>query len=156
MLTGLNLRVSSGSVVAVMGPSGSGKSTLLHLLGGLLVPDQGEVLLAGQTLSRLREDKRDVLRLHQVGFVFHIHQVSGGQQQRAAIARALVHSPALLLADEPTGSLDEDNAQQVLSLLFDRSRASGAAVVLVTHSREVARACDEVYALAHGSLTSAS
>jgi putative ABC transport system ATP-binding protein len=72
----------------------------------------------------------------------HPAQVSGGQAQRAAVGRALIHRPAVVLADEPTGSLDAANADKVLRLLLAAARSRGAAVVLVTHDREVAAHAD--------------
>ncbi|MDO8899809.1 MAG: ABC transporter ATP-binding protein [Phenylobacterium sp.] len=74
-------------------------------------------------------------------------QVSGGEMQRIALARALVHSPALVLADEPTGNLDPQTAETILTLLCDRVRASGAAAVIVTHSERAAAAADRVLTL---------
>lgn len=82
----------------------------------------------------------------------YVTQVSGGQQQRAAIARALVHRPSILLADEPTGSLDEVAADDVLGQLLGIGPAYGAAVVLVTHSPTVAKRCARVFTLRHGTL----
>jgi len=73
--------------------------------------------------------------------------LSGGEAQRAAIARALVHEPALVLADEPTGNLDAENAAEVLSLLREQVKQRGAACVLVTHSAAAARSADRVYEL---------
>jgi putative ABC transport system ATP-binding protein len=72
----------------------------------------------------------------------HPAQVSGGQAQRAAVGRALIHRPAVVLADEPTGSLDAANADKVLRLLLAAARGRGAAVVLVTHDPEVAAHAD--------------
>lgn len=74
-------------------------------------------------------------------------RLSGGEQQRVAVARALAHDPKLVLADEPTGALDGDTGQAVLTLLFDLARRQGRTVILVTHSAEVARAADRVVAL---------
>lgn len=71
-------------------------------------------------------------------------QVSGGQAQRAAVARALIHQPAVILADEPTGALDSANGAKVLQLLLDAARDRGCAVVLVTHDADVAARADRV------------
>jgi putative ABC transport system ATP-binding protein len=79
--------------------------------------------------------------------------LSGGEMQRAAIARALVHRPRLLLADEPTGNLDEGNARAVLGCLADEVRKAGAAALMVTHSRVAAASADRVLRLEHGRLS---
>ena len=79
--------------------------------------------------------------------------LSGGEQQRAAIARALVHRPALLLADEPTGNLDEDTAAHIIELLTRLARQQGTTMLLVTHSQSVARSADRVLRLSHGKVT---
>jgi putative ABC transport system ATP-binding protein len=76
--------------------------------------------------------------------------LSGGEQQRAAIARALAHQPALLLADEPTGNLDEDTGDRVIELLTGLARRQGTTLLLVTHSSRVAQAADRVLRLSHG------
>lgn len=76
--------------------------------------------------------------------------LSGGEQQRAAIARALAHRPALLLADEPTGNLDEDTGDRIIELLTGLARQQGTTMLLVTHSIRVARAADRVLRLSHG------
>jgi len=76
--------------------------------------------------------------------------LSGGEQQRAAIARALVHEPAVLLADEPTGNLDEDTGRLIIDLLTDLARQQGTTLLLVTHSMQVAQAADRVLRLSHG------
>ena len=76
--------------------------------------------------------------------------LSGGEQQRAAIARALAHQPAVLLADEPTGNLDEDTGSLIIELLTDLARQQGTTLLLVTHSMQVAQATDRVLRLSHG------
>jgi putative ABC transport system ATP-binding protein len=79
-------------------------------------------------------------------------ELSGGELQRVAIARALVGEPKLVLADEPTGNLDQENARAVLALLKDQVKAHGAAGILVTHSEAAAAACDRRYRLTAGGL----
>jgi putative ABC transport system ATP-binding protein len=79
-------------------------------------------------------------------------ELSGGELQRAAIARALVGDPKLVLADEPTGNLDPENARHVLSLLKDRVKKKGAAAILATHSETAAAQCDRAYRLSSGGL----
>lgn len=186
VLRGVDLAVTAGEVVALMGPSGSGKSTLLHLLAGLLRPTAGQVELLGHRIDDLPERERSRMRLTHLGFVFQfgdlvpeltvvenvelplrvlgtrrsaarrralelldllgvadladrrLHEVSGGQAQRAAVARALVHSPAAILADEPTGALDTVTGEKVLEALVGAAGQTGAAVVLVTHELAVA------------------
>ncbi len=82
--------------------------------------------------------------------------LSGGEQQRAAIARALAHRPALLLADEPTGNLDEDTGARIIDLLTGLARRQGTTLLLVTHSTAVAQAADRVLRLSHGQVTDAA
>lgn len=199
VLRGVDFEVRAGEVVSVMGPSGSGKSTLLHLLAGLLVPDAGEVHLAGERIDRLSERRRAALRLRRMGFVFQfgdlvpelslrenvelplrvtgtrsgparrratetleklrvadlaarrVSEVSGGQAQRAAVARALVHRPAVLLADEPTGSLDTVTGELVLEALLETAREQQTAVVIVTHELSVAAWAQRTVLLRDGS-----
>ena len=196
MLDDVSLQVDAAEVVAVLGRSGSGKSTLLHLLGGLDAPDAGQIVLAGQDITKQRPRALARARLRHIGFVFqsfHLieelsgeenvllparlpgalrggeqrarrliaelglteiagrrpHELSGGEQQRLAIARALVNDPELVLADEPTGNLDQDNGAIVLELL--RGLADRA-VVIVTHEPEAAAIADRVLHLNEGRL----
>ena len=200
VLDGVDLDVSRGELVALVGRSGSGKSTLLHLLGGLDRADSGSVVVAGTALERLNEAGLTAVRREHVGFVFQAFHLlpeltglenvllparlsgdgvvaasrvqallerlelanvadnlpgslSGGEQQRFAIARALVNQPSLVLADEPTGNLDAESAAAVIRLL--RSIADdGRAVVLVTHDGDAAASvADRVLGLREGRLT---
>lgn len=203
-LRGIDLTVSKGEVLAVMGPSGSGKSTLIHCLAGVLTPDSGSVVLDGTDLGSLSADKRARLRLTRVGFVFQFGQLlpdltatdnvalpllmggasrkqasatagewlerldmadqahkvpgdmSGGQAQRVAIARALATRPAVLFADEPTGSLDSVNAENVLTAMLDAVREAGTTVVLITHDARTAAYADREVIVRDGRLSAAT
>jgi ABC-type lipoprotein export system ATPase subunit len=188
VLGGVSLEINAGEMVALWGSSGSGKSTLLHLLGGLDVPDSGELTVCGRD-PRLEADRLELRRNH-VGFVFQLHNlvadltveenlqvpalannrpaaettarvrelatavglahrldhriqdISGGERQRTAICRALMNRPRLVLADEPTGSLDEATGDTVFALLRALVREQGITVVLATHERRFAEQCD--------------
>jgi len=178
-----------GVVTALTGPSGRGKSTLLYLLGLMLHPSSGQILIDGSDASSLSDARRARVRAERFGFVFQdaaldatrtvmdnvtettlyrggsrragrvratgllerfgvdvpAHrkpgQVSGGQAQRIALCRALLNDPEILLADEPTGNLDPTTSAVVVDALREHA-ARGAAVIVVTHSPEVAAACD--------------
>jgi ABC-type lipoprotein export system ATPase subunit len=80
-------------------------------------------------------------------------ELSGGEQQRVAIARALANDPALILADEPTGNLDDDNARNIAELLSSTCRERGKTLILVTHDRQMVRPADRVFDMRDGSLT---
>jgi putative ABC transport system ATP-binding protein len=181
VLQGLNLDVDAGEFIAFMGPSGSGKTTLLNLLGGLDVPSEGSVTVAGDELTRMSTRKLTAWRARHVGFVFQMYnlipvltafqnvelpllltglsraerrrhvetalavvglgdrihhyprQLSGGQEQRVGIARAIVADPTFLLCDEPTGDLDRKSADEVLDLIDRLVREYGKTVLMVTH-----------------------
>ena len=204
ILDGLDLELTAGEYVAIIGESGAGKSTLLNLVAGLDRADAGRISIGGEDITVLDEDARTRLRRAKVGFVFqafHIlphltvaqnvelplvllgvepgerrrrtmqllaavglgdraesppRELSGGELQRVAVARALVHRPALVLADEPTGNLDPDTADTVLRLLAGTIKAEGAAGILVTHSIHAAATADRVLRLDHGRLRAAS
>lgn len=79
-------------------------------------------------------------------------ELSGGEQQRVSMARALMNNPSIILADEPTGNLDEKNTESILQLLFELRETEGVSVVLITHENDIARRCDIVYSLHHGVL----
>jgi len=196
ILRDIDLSVTRGEAVAVVGASGSGKSTLLAILAGLDQPSSGAVVLDGSELGVLDEDARAELRGRTVGFVFQSFQLlpaltalenvmlpleiagapgaeaaaraalvrvglaerlqhypkhlSGGEQQRVALARAFVVQPKLLLADEPTGSLDADSGAGVIELIFDMNREAGTTLVLVTHDESLAQRCTRIVRLAAG------
>jgi putative ABC transport system ATP-binding protein len=197
-LRGMDLSVDAGEVLAVMGPSGSGKSTLLHCLGGILLPDSGEVTFDGRRVDLMPDRERSQLRRTELGFVFQFGQLvpelpvlenvalplllggrrrraavaaawewlprlgldglgqrlpgelSGGQGQRVAIARALIAGPRLVLADEPTGSLDSVAADDVMELLVTTAKAEGVGVVVVTHEPRVAAYADRQVTMRDG------
>ena len=180
---------AAGSITAMTGPSGRGKSTLLYLLGLMLRPSSGQILIGGLDTGGLRDASRARLRADRFGFVFqdaaldatrtvldnitetalyrresrryaerHARellerfgvdlpasrkpgQVSGGQAQRIALCRALLNAPQILLADEPTGNLDPATSDLVVGALREHAHA-GNAVIVVTHSPDVAAASD--------------
>lgn len=200
ILNGVDLNVSQGEIISIVGSSGSGKSTLLHILGGLDRPDKGEVSWNNISIYSHSSNKLADLRNKNVGFVFQFHhllpeftavenvmmpaliskmkldkaegrasellakfglegrlhhrpsELSGGEQQRVSMARALMNNPSIILADEPTGNLDGNNTESILSLLFDLRKTEEVSIVLITHEKEIASRCDTVYSLNHGVL----
>jgi cell division transport system ATP-binding protein len=179
-LSGVNLTIARGELVAITGRSGAGKSTLLKLIAGIERPSQGEVNVNGQNIGRLRESGLSALRRN-LGLVFQDHKIlysrsvgenvalpleiagtpraeaakrvraaldkvglldreraapvtlSGGEQQRLCIARAIVHRPAILIADEPTGGLDAEYASAI-GELFRSFHQVGVTIVVSTHN----------------------
>ncbi|MXN65162.1 ATP-binding cassette domain-containing protein [Stappia sp. GBMRC 2046] len=198
ILKGIDLEIEKGCSVGLVGPSGSGKSTLLMVMAGLERADEGEVIAAGETLTKLDEDQLARFRGRNVGIIFQsFHlvpnmtalenvavplelagdpqafdkahaeleavglgerlshypaQLSGGEQQRVAIARALVVEPQILIADEPTGNLDETTGEQIVELMFEASEKRGTTLVLVTHDLTLARRCDRVIRVRSGEI----
>ena len=196
ILREIDLEVTPGEAVAIVGASGSGKSTLLAILAGLDTPSIGSVHLDGEDLFALDEDARAGLRGRAVGFVFQSFQLlpalsalenvmlplelagrpdahsaaremlervglaerlghypkhlSGGEQQRVALARAFVVKPALLMADEPTGSLDAAAGEAIIQLMFELNAQAGTTLLLVTHDESLANRCARVVRLSAG------
>jgi putative ABC transport system ATP-binding protein len=198
-LQGVNFTVMHGEFIAIMGPSGCGKSTLLHLLGGLMQPTCGRILIDGIDISRLSDSERTAVRREKIGYIFQrfnllptltakgnielakkIHgnghlntngvghilsmlgltdkinfrpaELSGGEQQRVAIARAVVNRPAIILADEPTGSLDSRNSQAVLQMLRDLNDKLGQTIVMITHDSDAASTASRVIEMKDGQI----
>jgi putative ABC transport system ATP-binding protein len=199
-LSGLDLTVRRGELVAVMGPSGSGKTTLLNCLSGLDDVDGGRVLVEGRDLFAMSDARRTSHRARTMGFIFQSfnlipvftaaenvelplllngvpakparatavqmlervglgHRVahrpgelSGGEQQRVTIARALAARPAIVWADEPTGNLDTQMADQVIGLLHELNRREGQTIVLVTHDPGVGGSAGRLVRMRDGRL----
>jgi putative ABC transport system ATP-binding protein len=184
-LSKVDFSVVKGEYVAIMGESGSGKTTLLNILAALDRPTSGEVLLDGDSLTKLRDREVSSFRRDNLGFVFqdfnlldtftiedniylplvlsktpysemngrlknlaaslgisgilkkYPYEVSGGQKQRAAVARAIITEPKLILADEPTGALDSRSTDELLRL-FTSLNENGQTILMVTHSARAA------------------
>lgn len=175
----VTLTLHPGQFTALVGESGSGKSSLLAVAAGLQEPTSGQARVDGprglifqqaNLLGALtaweqllvtdhirgrkpRRDRADEL-LERVGLAGFGHrrmnQLSGGQRQRVNIARALMGSPAVLLADEPTSALDTRLAREVVDLLADITRETQAATLLVTHDRSLLDSCDRVVEMRDG------
>jgi lipoprotein-releasing system ATP-binding protein len=170
VLNGVDLVLRPGEIVALVGPSGAGKSTLLHVAGLLERPDGGAVLIGGEDCGSLSDERRTLLRRSEIGFVYQFHhllldrvglaprirhrpaRLSGGEQQRVAIVRALANDPRILLADEPTGNLDHATGDGVLSTLLDLVRHTGLTALIATHNLELAGRLDRIVALEDGRL----
>ncbi len=198
VLKKVSMSVEQGSVVAVVGPSGAGKSTLLHIIGTLDKPDSGEVVIGGQPLGGLKDDKLSDFRNRNIGFVYQFHnllpefsalenvalpaliagkpkkeafaragelldflklgerldhkpsQLSGGEQQRVSVARALVNNPRLILADEPSGNLDTENARKLHDLFFVLRDTFHQTFMIVTHNDELAQLSDRKIVMQDG------
>ena len=200
VLDAVDAEIRRGEIVALRGRSGSGKSTLLNLVGGIDVPDAGEIEVAGINLTMLSERERTLFRRRHIGFIYQSFNLvptlcvadnirlvlelndvprqeaqeridellssvgledragsfpdvlSGGEQQRVAIARALSHRPSVLLADEPTGNLDDSTAASVIELLETLIHSTGSTMIMATHSTSLAEACDRTFELHSGKL----
>lgn len=193
-----NFTGEAGELIAIIGPSGSGKSTFLTIAGGLQAPSNGEVIINGKDITRLKEKQRAKIRLEEIGFVLqssnlvpflsvqqqmklldqvkknnlspekreqvyhslgiqdlmtsYPSELSGGQRQRVAIAKALYTDPSIILADEPTASLDSDRAFEVMEMLRKVTTDNNKTTIVVTHDTRLIDYCDKVYRITDGRL----
>jgi putative ABC transport system ATP-binding protein len=199
-LNDVTFKVKPGEHVSITGPSGSGKSTLVNIIGGLDTPTSGTVVVDGQNLSNMHDDKLSAYRNQTIGFVFQSfnlqpantilenvmlplvfsgvepeerkkrateylntvglgnrldhkpNQLSSGQQQLTAIARALITQPKILIADEPTGNLDSARGQEILEILH-KINEQGTTLLVVTHDPNTAHLSDRIVQMSDGRLT---
>lgn len=200
VLKGIDLFVDKGEVVSIVGPSGAGKTTLLQIMGTLDRPDDGRVIINGESLESLSERKLSSFRNRHIGFVFQFHQLlpeftalenvmipafiagvsqkeaegrareilemlglsdrcshkpselSGGEKQRVAVARALINRPSVILADEPSGSLDTKNKEDLHGLFFDLRDKLQQTFVIVTHDENLASLSDRTIHMVDGQI----
>jgi len=185
---GVSFDIEKGEFVVITGASGAGKTTVLNLMGGMDTCDEGEIIIDGKDIAKLKPRELTAYRRYDIGFVFQFYnlvqnltayenvelaaqtckdksidaaqvlkqvgledrmnnfpaQLSGGEQQRVSIARALAKSPKLLLCDEPTGALDYNTGKTILKLLQDTCRKKGMTVVVITHNQAITPMADRV------------
>ncbi|HYG37555.1 MAG TPA: ABC transporter ATP-binding protein [Cytophagales bacterium] len=200
VLKGIDLTITKGEIVSIVGASGAGKSTLLHILGTLDNPDEGKLYLNGQDLSLLKGNDLAGFRNKNMGFIFQFHnllpeftalenvcipafianqskkkaeeralelmtmlgiaqrkdhkpsQLSGGEQQRTAVARALINSPLIVFADEPSGNLDSKHAEELHNLFFKLRDDMGQTFIIVTHNEHLAEMADRKVEMKDGKI----
>lgn len=201
-LQGLDLEVSKGELMAIIGSSGSGKSTFLNMIGGLDRPSAGKLFVDGQNLFTMTEKELVHYKRHTVGFVWQnngrnllpyltayenimmpmrlcglkekkeradflldmvglsskknnrMQSMSGGEQQRIAIAIALANDPKVLLADEPTGSVDTKTSDYVFDIFKRLNRELGQTIIIVTHDVSLSKKVQRVAAIRDGKISS--
>jgi putative ABC transport system ATP-binding protein len=197
-LSGVDLVVKAGEMVAIMGPSGCGKTTLLNCLSGLDTVDAGDVLVEGVSLASMSDRERTDYRARHMGFVFQFYnlmpvlnavenvelpllvarcrarearrraiealelvglahraehvpdELSGGERQRVTIARSLVNDPTIVWADEPTGDLDSESAEEITALMRQLNIDRGLSFLIVTHDIGVGRKTDRIVRMLDG------
>ncbi|MDR2906784.1 MAG: ABC transporter ATP-binding protein [Bacteroidales bacterium] len=198
VLSTVELTVSQGEVISIVGPSGAGKTTLLQILGTLDTPTSGQINICGENPFLLSNKKLANFRNKNLGFVFQFHhllpefsavenvmipamigriptakahseamhwldffglsdraqhkphELSGGEQQRVAVARALINKPQILLADEPSGNLDSDNAERLHHLFLRLREEFGQTIIVVTHNEHLADLADRKICMKDG------
>jgi lipoprotein-releasing system ATP-binding protein len=202
VLRGVDISVSKGEIVTIVGSSGAGKSTLLHILGTLDSPTGGEITINGVHTGELQGRRLADFRNRQIGFIFQFHhllpefsalenvcipgyiagakkaavkeraeylldtlglkerldhrpkELSGGEQQRVAVARALINNPAVIMADEPTGNLDSRNARELHQLFLQLRDQFSQTFIIVTHNEELATLSDRQLVMKDGKIVS--
>ncbi|HEY8956220.1 ABC transporter ATP-binding protein [Chitinophaga sp.] len=200
ILKGVDITVSKGEIVTIVGSSGAGKSTLLHILGTLDTPTAGEVWLNDVNLTALKGNTLADFRNRHIGFIFQFHHLlpeftalenvcipgyiagarksqvkekavflletlglkdrlehkpnalSGGEQQRVAVARALINDPDVVMADEPTGNLDSRNARELHHLFMELRDQLKQTFIIVTHNEELAPMSDRQLVMKDGKI----
>jgi lipoprotein-releasing system ATP-binding protein len=200
ILKGIDLEISKGEIVSIVGSSGAGKTTLLQILGTLDRPDKGFFSIDGTEPFLLSSKKLSEFRNSNIGFIFQFHQLlpeftaienvclpalikgvnmvdakkeaikilsilglaeraehkpsqlSGGEQQRVAVARSLINNPKIIFADEPSGNLDTQNSKELHQLFFDLRQEFNQTFVIVTHNETLANMADRKLVMADGNL----
>jgi putative ABC transport system ATP-binding protein len=198
VLRGIDFTAGEGEAVGIVGPSGSGKTTLLLVAAGLERASSGEVIVIGENLTAMSEDRLTRFRRDNLGIIFQsfhliptmtalenvaiplelkgtadafsraeeklalvglanrLHhypgELSGGEQQRVAIARALAAGARIILADEPTGNLDQETGNGIIDLLFGLRETAGTTLLLVTHDPDLARRCGRIVEIRDGAI----
>ena len=200
VLSGANLKLNKGEIIALVAPSGAGKSTLLQIAGLLDLPDSGDVILNGEVINTNSDARRTITRRRDIGFIYQFHhllpeftaaenimipqmadgmkrstayeratellskvglgnrknqkpaELSGGEQQRVAFCRALANRPIILLADEPTGNLDQTMSHQIFDILLSIVRETQLSALIATHNKDIAERMDRTVTLMQGRL----
>lgn len=198
VLKGVSLQINKGEIISIIGKSGAGKTTLLQIIGTLLRPDTGSVVINNEPIDSLNDNQLSEYRNKHIGFIFQQHQLlpeftatenvmmpaliagiaykdaekrakqllcqlglserlshkpqqmSGGEQQRTATARAMMMNPSVILADEPSGSLDSENKNELHKLLLRLRNEFNQTIIIVTHDEHLAAICDRIVEIKDG------